>query len=302
MQVFPLPRHLLPLLLFALTACLPGAPPRTIRLPPALKEASGLSIAGDVFSWHNDSGDGPFVYHTNQHGELTGRDSLAATAEDWEDMTRDKAGNLYLGDIGNNAGKRRRQTIYRYDSSGKTTAIHFTYPGQDGGGRDRPGNYDCEAMAYQGGYLHLFTKDQLFGRGNFTTYHFRVLATPGEHLAELVDSLRIPRRVVTAAALDSVRGELVLTAYSFKMLAGFWPSSAASLITISGYPEGRFLGGRVKRRNLSWFVPTQFEAVDCYNERWLYVASEGTRLRKRAVAKRKGRRWSGSKKRSIVND
>jgi hypothetical protein len=285
------------------TACHPGAPPKTIRLPAIISEASGLSIDGDAFRWHNDSGDGPFVYRTNERGKLTGRDTLAATANDWEDMTRDPSGRLYLGDFGNNAGKRIRQAIYRYDPvSQKTAAIHFTYPGQDGGGRDRPGNYDCEAMAYQGGYLHLFTKDQLFGRGNFITYHFRVPTAPGDYVAELIDSLRIPRRVVTAAAIDSVRRELVVTAYSFKMLAGFWPSSSASLITISDYPDGRFLQGQVKRRNLSWFVPTQFEAIDFYDQRWLYVASEGTRLRKQAVGKRKGRRYDGKKNTSVVKD
>lgn len=295
LSLHPRPRRLLKLsllLLLSLIAisCHTTGPPKTIRLPPALTEASGLSIVDGEFTWHNDSGDGPYTYITDERGTIIRQDTLNATAFDYEDMTRDDAGNLYLGDFGNNTGRRTDQRIFRYHP-GKpgTDSIVFTYPGQNGGGHDQPGNYDCEAMIWHQDTLHLFTKDQLFGKGNFTTYHYRLPATPGRYVAELVDSLRLPRRVVTAAAFDPERGELVLTAYNFKFLAGFWPSGAASLITITGFPEGRFLRGKARRRNLSWFVPTQFEAVDFYDERWLYVGSEGTRLRKHAVGKRKRR-------------
>ena len=279
------------LILIMLLSCRTTAPPRTIRLPLALTEASGLSISDGKFTWHNDSGDGPYAYTTDDNGAIIRRDTLTATARDYEDITRDNKGNLYLGDFGNNTGRRADQRIFRYhpDKPG-TDSIVFTYPGQNGGGRDQPGNYDCEAMIWHNDTLHLFTKDQLFGKGAYITYHYRLPAAPGRYVAELVDSLRLPRRVVTAAAFDAERGELVLTAYNFKFLAGFWPSGAASLITIAGFPAGRFLRGKVRRRNLSWFWPTQFEAVDFYDERWLYVGSEGTRLRKHAVGKRKGRR------------
>ncbi|TXF90646.1 hypothetical protein FUA23_06005 [Neolewinella aurantiaca] len=271
--------------------CRAAAPPKTIRLPAQISEASGLSISGNEFSWHNDSGDGPYVYVTGKTGAIIHRDTLSATASDYEDVARDNNGNLYLGDFGNNAGKRTDQRIFRYhpDKPG-TDSIVFTYPGQNGGGRDQPGNYDCEAMVWHNDTLHLFTKDQLFDKGKFKTYHFRLPATPGRYVAELVDSLHLPRRVVTAAAYDAERKELVLTAYNFKFLAGFWPSSAASLISITEFPQGHFLRGKVRRRNLSWFWPTQFEAVDFYNEQWLYVGSEGTRVRKHAVGKRKKRR------------
>ncbi len=283
-------RTLTLLLSFVIVGCRAAGPPKTIRLSPALTEASGLSIQGGEFTWHNDSGDGPYTFTTDEAGTIIRQDTLSATALDYEDITQDDWGNLYLGDFGNNAGRRPDQRIFRYHPAKPgTDSIVFTYPRQDGGGRDQPGNYDCEAMVWHQDTLHLFTKDQLFGRGNSMTYHFRLPAKPGRYVAELVDSLRLPRRVVTAAAFDAEQGELVLTAYSFKMLAGFWPSSAASLVTITDFPEGRFLRGKVRRRNLSWFIPTQFEAVDFYDDQWLYVGSEGTKLRKLAVGKRKRR-------------
>ena len=152
------------------------------------------------------------------------------------------------------------------------------------------GNYDCEAVAYAGGYLHLFTKDQLNKHGRDNIYHFRVPAAPGDYEAELIDSLHLPRRVVTAAAIDTVRKQLVMTAYTFKMQLGIIPTSAASLITIDGYENDRYLTGKLHRQNLSWGPPTQYEAVDFLDDDWLYVASEGTVVRPRAVAKKKRRR------------
>lgn len=278
------------LLAITMTACAPR-PPKTIRLPPALAEASGLVITGDQFWWHNDSGDGPFLYRTNAEGQVVRQDSISRRAIDFEDVCHDDAGHFYVGDFGNNLGRRTALAIYRYDTSGQSTdTIHFTYPGQDGSGILSPGNYNCEAMVYANDYLHLFTKDVLFGERRWMTHHYRLPARPGKYVAELVDSLRIPRRVVTAAALDRDRGELVLTAYTFQRALGFLPSGSASLITIKEFPEGRFLRGQLKRRNLSWTWPTQFEAIDFYDERWLYVASEANRVRKHAVAKRKRRR------------
>lgn len=285
------PRVFLLLFSLAFTSCRTTTPPKTIRLPPTLSEASGLSIRANEFTWHNDSGDGPYTYTTDENGSIIHRDTLSATAFDYEDITHDNTGNVYLGDFGNNTGRRTEQRIFRYhpDKPG-TDSIVFSYPGQNGEGRDQTGNFDCEAMIWHRDTLHLFTKDQLFGKGSYITYHYRLPATPGRYVAELVDSLRLPRRVVTAAAFDPERNELVLTAYNFKMLGGFWPSGFASLLTISDFPEGRFLRGTVRRRNLSWFWPTQFEAVDFYDGRWLYVGSEATRLRKLAVGKRKKRR------------
>ena len=288
--VRPLPALLLLALVPLLGTCAPR-PPKTIRLPPVLNEASGLAIRDNAFYWHNDSGDGPLLYATGPDGGLFRSVYLPVAARDWEDLTTDPQGRFYLADTGNNRGQRTQQTIYRYDDRHKhTDSIVFVYPQQDGGGRHQPGNYDCEAVVYHRDTLHFFTKDQLWNAGRDLAYHFTVPAAPGRYVAELRDSLRLPGRVITAAALDSVRGELVLTAYTFRRSLGFLPNGAASLVTITDFPAGRFLRGRVRRCNLSWFWPTQFEAVDFYDDRWLYVASEATPVRRRAVAKRKKRR------------
>lgn len=263
---------------------------KTVRFPFALREASGLAIKNDNWFLHNDSGDGPYLYQTDSRGKLQRTDTLRAGASDYEDLTTDLEGNFYLGDFGNNRGLRKEMQVYRYNPTRKKTdTIAFHYPGQDGRGRDQPGNHNCEAMVYHAGFLHLFTKDLIGRKSNYYTYHFRVPAVPGSYEAVLVDSLYLPGRVVTAAALDAEARQLVLTAYTFNLSLGFFPNGAASLITISDYPEDHFLAGKVKRENLSWGVPTQFEAVDFLDDHWLYVVSEATAIRPFAVAKLKRR-------------
>ena len=283
---------LLPLLLSLLLGgcATTGQPPRRIRLPAALREASGLVIDGQRMHWHNDSGDGPYLYTTDLRGRLLATDTLAARAVDYEDLTRDPRGALYVGDFGNNRGRNRHATIYRYHpATDRTDSIRYTYPGQDGGGPTGRGNHNCEAMFWYRDSLHLLTKDRLGARSRHWTYHYRLPARPGTYVAELVDSLRLPGRVITAAAVDTLRRQVVMTAYNFRMLLGVFPSGAASLVTLSDYPAGHFLRGRVHRRNLAWGIPTQFEAIDVYDERYLYVASEATLIRPRAVAVRKRR-------------
>ncbi|WP_116127864.1 hypothetical protein [Lewinella sp. IMCC34183] len=275
------------LALLLLLGC--GAPdlPRKFALPDRLNEASGLVIEAGQMIWHNDSGDGPFIYTTDMAGELLSVDTLDARAVDYEDICADEEGLLYVGDFGNNRGRRKDVAIYRYNrETGHTDSLTFTYPGQDGGGITTPGNYNCEAMVVADGSLHLFTKDVLLDERPFYIHHFRLPARPGTYVAEHVDSLYLPRRVITGAALDRERRELYLVAYNFRNLLGFLPSGAASLITITDYEGDHFLGGRVKRKNLAWAVPTQHEAIAIYDDDYLYIAAEATRVRRHAIARR----------------
>lgn len=266
-------------------------PPRQIPLPLALQEASGLVIESPSRFWlHNDSGDGPNLYSFNPDTRALDTLRLAAGAGDWEDITADTSGHLYVADTGNNLGIRLRQRIYRHNRwTGKIDTITFVYPNQDGQGRIYPGNYDCEAIVHYRDSLHLFTKAIPGRRKAYWAYHFRLPARPGRYRAELVDSLYLPRRTITAATLDTQRNELILTAYNYKRWLGFFPAMAASLITITDYPDGHFFRGQVRRRNLSWAVPTQFEAIDIYDKNYVYIATERTILKRQSLHRKRRR-------------
>ncbi len=278
--------------LWSLVAC-SSYPPKKISLPPALVEVSGIAFSPDrklVYA-HNDSGDGPVVY-SFPFGKkpVVEQQQLAAAAIDWEDISQDNEGKLYLGDFGNNAGRRKTHTIYGYDPTNpKIDTLVFTYPNQDGRGRGTPGNYDCEAMVWQAGYLHLFTKAMAGQRGKYWSYHYRLRTDLRTQEALLLDSLYLPRRVITGAALDAKKGHLLLVAYNYKRVLGFYPATASSHILLYNFPEGRFFQGQQKRRNTSWGWPKQFESIDYYDERYFYIATEKTKGQRQAFMKRKGR-------------
>ncbi len=272
-------------MLFTPLLCTCAASQKT-RLPAELKEASGLATIGDRWYWHNDSGDGPYVYVTDKHARLLAIDTLAADAVDYEDITRDPAGNLYVADVGNNRGRRKELQVYRYaPGSAATDTIAFHYPIEFWRGRRMQGENNCEALVYHGAYLHLFTKGAIGRASPYYTYHFRVPARPGNYVAELVDSLYLPGRVVTAAALDSTGRELALTAYTFNRALGFLPNGAATLYVIKDYPGDHFLRGALYGKPLSWGIPTQFEAIDM-DEKYFYVASEATAARRHGIVRK----------------
>ena len=117
---------------------------------PQITEASGMVASrrlADVLWVHNDSGSGPVLYALNPQGQCLGRfDVTGAKARDWEDIARGPGPDpdldyLYIGDIGDNRGKREFITVYRVPEPdlthagppimGKTAAaqaFHLAYP------------------------------------------------------------------------------------------------------------------------------------------------------------------------------
>lgn len=151
-----------------------------------LSEPSGLTAGRQpgVLWTHNDSGDGPVIYAVGVDGRFLGRFAVrGAKARDWEAITADDRGNLYVGDIGNNGNARRDLTVYRLPEptvpleggpvEGEVAverAIRFYYPEQ----KDFPPtarNYDAEALFYdpQVSALYLLTKH----RGDMATVLYR---------------------------------------------------------------------------------------------------------------------------------
>lgn len=86
-----------------------------------ITESSGIAASkcqAGIFWTHNDSDDGAFVYALNRTGEKVGTWKVAGAKNiDWEDIAAYQTPNgecfLYIGDIGNNTGKRGESTIYR---------------------------------------------------------------------------------------------------------------------------------------------------------------------------------------------
>ena len=100
-------------------------------------------------------------------------------------------------------------------------------------------NFDCEAFIWYKDTLHLFTKSRFAGR-HFTK-HYTIPAVPGIWQAELRDSLYLPNRVVSGAAISADGKTLALTAYYVKKRIWPVPYTGASVFFISGYKGTHFL-------------------------------------------------------------
>jgi hypothetical protein len=139
------------------------------ELPSTLSESSGLLVAGDSFLSFNDSGGKPEVYVFNSAGKLT-HACLIKNAEhsDWEAITQDENGNVYIGDFGNNDNKRVDLKIYRLHLNDLLTKevstaeiISFSYPDQKKFPPEKTAwYYDAEAFIARNDSLFLFTKNR----------------------------------------------------------------------------------------------------------------------------------------------
>jgi hypothetical protein len=214
-------------LVFVLLAS--GSVERKGSLPKKLKEISGWVFVNDTtLIAHNDSGNEPILYVLDLNGTIRHEALLEGTENvDFEDITTDGKGNIYLGDFGNNLNARKNLVIWKIRTaeilSNETVtgkAIEFSYADQKQFPAEASERYfDCEAMAYYKDSLYLFTKCRAEPfDGKCMIYELPV--TPGTHKAKRKTYLKTGKRgwlkdSVTAA--DIYKNELYLQTYT-KML------------------------------------------------------------------------------------
>lgn len=155
----------------------PYGPPATIATlkDKSISESSGLAasrLTPGGYWTHNDSGDGPFVYAFDTHGESFGVFRVAgAQARDWEDMAAGSERGrsyLYLGDIGDNNNARAEIVVYRVPEPALTTATRkftkarpgTTEPAEAIRLRYPDGAHDAETLLVHpvSGHIYIITK------------------------------------------------------------------------------------------------------------------------------------------------
>ncbi len=143
---------------------------------PQINESSGIvrsRVFRDVYWTHNDSGDLPRIFPLTRNGDIIkSRWSVVyngimidgAKNVDWEDITADDKGNLWIADIGNNKRERKNFIIYviREPSPLELSAapinkkIEFFYP--DKKNSSKRDDVNAEAIFWANGELYIFTK------------------------------------------------------------------------------------------------------------------------------------------------
>jgi hypothetical protein len=179
-------------------------------LPDSVCESSGLEIAGENFITHGDGACPSKLFYFNKNGQVHSSKDLSIQNKDWEDITKDKSGNLYIGDFGNNNNKRKDLKIYKLSPDGKVIdVIEFHYSDQNAFPPSKKKmNFDCEAMFWFRDSLYLFSKN----RGDKTVRVYSLPDKGGKYQAGIAGSFYL-NSMITAADISPGNNTVALLSY-----------------------------------------------------------------------------------------
>lgn len=187
---------------------------KTIKLPTIVNEGSGLvrSTKDSTFWTLNDGGGKTEIYEINKSGKLLHTLPISnAQNQDWEDITRDEKGNLFIGDFGNNDNARKDLMIYKFPENqpDKLEKIKFHYADQERfPPQKKDQNFDCEAFFALGDSLYLFSKN----RGDKSVKLYAMPSRVGEYALIPKDRIFI-KTMVTGAAVSPNNKVFALLTY-----------------------------------------------------------------------------------------
>jgi hypothetical protein len=195
-------------------------------LPKGLKEISGIAFADNLLYSIEDSGNESKVILFDLKGKIKRSIAINDTKNvDWEDLTFDTKGNLYIGDFGNNDNIRKDLAIYKIDktklqqkAADVSYAITFEYPEQTHfPPKKKELLYDVEGfIAYQN-YFYLFTKNRSKGFDG-SSFIYKIPNTPGHHKAQLIKTITTcsdyHNCAITSAAISPDGTKFVLLSHS----------------------------------------------------------------------------------------
>ncbi|MEC3906794.1 SdiA-regulated domain-containing protein [Tamlana sp. 2201CG12-4] len=247
--------HKLFLLSLVLTSCHTGKLKLIANLPNSLKEASAIEkVAHSDLLWTiEDSGNKNHIYGLDLNGKIVKDiDINNASNIDWEDLTSDPSGNLYIGDFGNNSKNRDAFTIYKITDlkSNKTTAeiIHFVLPK-----KVKP--KDFEAFFLFDDHFYIFSKE------NKSSTLLKVPNKTGKHTAKLVTqfNLKSKRKKITSADISNDGKTVVLLTHD-------------RLWKITNFESDIFFKGTIEV--LTFDHSSQKEGICFKNNNTVYITDE----------------------------
>lgn len=241
-------------------------------LPGSLDENSGLATYGDSTVWViEDGGNKDEIYQINLKGDILKSLKVKnGDNQDWEDLTTDKAGNLYIGDIGNNANKRKDLVIYKLpnptiEPGDKIDAekIKLHYPDQKDFPPKKEGLfYDSEAIFHHDGKIFIVTKNRSKA---FTgeAHIYSVPDTKGTYEATLVGSFTPCKdwKICQITSIDiSPKGDRIVAL------------SYGKLFIFTDFTWDKFTKGNMQEIDLG--ARSQLESVCFLNDDTLLISDE----------------------------
>lgn len=261
--------------IFSLLSCENKNETTTLKLigdlPKALKEISGIAYSNNLIYSIEDSGNENEVTVMDTLGNITktivvnGVDNI-----DWEDLTFDTKGNLYIGDFGNNDNVRKDLAIYKINHSDLQSEkvdvaykITFDYPEQtDFPPKKKDLLFDVEGFFEYDNHFYLFTKNRSKGFDG-TSYIYKIPNKAGHHHAQLINTIKTcgdyHNCAITSAAISPNGLKFVLLSHSKVWL-------------FENFSQDNITNGKMTELDLNNY--SQKEAVCFKNNNVLLMADE----------------------------
>lgn len=157
----------------------------------------------------NDRGNRPALYRFSLQGRPLQTVTVSGVSNyDWEAITRDRQGNLYIGDIGDNNEVRKHYSVLRVpppDSTVKVIRnveqIDFRYP--------KKVSQNSEAMFFYQENLYIISKESKENKPP-TLFRLNSMKTNGMNYAVKVGSIQVSDRVSDAAVSSDGKNLAIL--------------------------------------------------------------------------------------------
>jgi len=242
--------------------------------PKQLPEISGFVVTPfNTVIGHNDKGGKTRLYEFDMKtGEKIRTIEIEnAKSKDWEDITSDSK-YIYIGDFGNNRGRREKLKIYRvkWPEKGserltlKAEKIRFEYADQTDFKKKKKHNYDCEALIAYGDSLYLFTKN----RGDERTNVCALPKIPGEYIARVTQTFDSDG-LVTGADIYGKGKHTILALVGYNKTEQTYKPF---IWTFTKFEGSDFFSGQAVRVNLPMHV--QAEGIHFLNGKKVLFANE----------------------------
>lgn len=247
------------------------------ELPRTLNEVSGNEkMANSPLIWmHNDGGNPSKILGVTTFGNIVKEVTINAENQDWEDITSDENGNLYIGDFGNNRNKRKDLRILKipnkflFKNEVSVEFIEFEYENQQEFPPEKTQLiFDAEAFFYFKNHFYIFTKSKVkneYGR----TFMYKIPSKPGKHKAKLMGEFYNGNSSycwITAADISDDGTKVVLL-------------SEKNVMVFTDFEGDAFLSGKVK--TMLFKHVSQKEGICFKDNNTIYITDEKTGFRGR---------------------
>jgi hypothetical protein len=195
------------------------------NLPEELKETSGLYCPelGSAYTV-NDSGNKPIIYNIDASGRIIGKKLVATKNSDWEALTGDLH-NFYIGDVGNNNGKREFVQIHAVSKqvnksvTNVTTSKLFYINNSVKKNEYLKHDFDAETLINLNDSLFLFSKSWKTG----TLFIYELNKIEPQQFVEHVSKIEGLPGIVTGGDFDSKNNRFILVGYELNRMGSFYP-------------------------------------------------------------------------------